>query len=309
MNIFSTPLIVLFGAILFDLLLGELPNAIHPVVCMGSYIKFFWDKRLKQKKSLLFLSGVFLLLSGIILFSYFPLVLLPLLPPLVSTIISIVMLTSVFSIRALILAGREVKSALEKRDLMAARELTAWHLVSRDTSDLNEEEIVSSVIESLAENITDGFTSPLVFYSFGGIPGAWAYRFANTSDSMIAYRKGDFEWGGKTTAWLDSLLNWIPARLTGLLLCISAFIVKEDWKNSFKTMITRHGNTASPNAGWTMAAMAGALNITLEKRGDYILDGGDALREYTLIDRAIKIVIVTMIQILIVSIILLEVLN
>jgi len=303
------PSFILLSALLIDIVLGELPNKFHPVVFMGSYIKFLWKKRLSSSNKLLFLSGLLIIISGLVIFTTIPYFLIKILPLFISIVISVFLLKYVFSCRALIKAGKEVRNALCSSDLNKARELTSWHLVSRDVSELNEEQIVSAVIESLAENITDGFTSPLLFYSLGGIPAAWAYRFVNTSDSLIAYRKEDFEWGGKVTAWFDSILNWIPSRLTGFIICFASFLVKEDWKNSLKTMIKENKRTSSPNAGWTMASMAGALNITLEKKGDYILNGGNNQRVYQLIDRAIKIVVTTIILIVLISIVLLEVLN
>ncbi|MBI9098450.1 MAG: cobalamin biosynthesis protein [Spirochaetaceae bacterium] len=301
------PLLILSGAILIDFLFGEVPNLVHPVVWMGSYIKTLWHIRPGKNKISLFLWGVLIILTGLFLFSIIPHCLLLFLPEFLKILISLFMVTISFSMKALIRAVREVQSALESNDLPKARDLTSWHLVSRDTGSLSSEEIVSAVIESAAENITDGFTSPLIYYSVGGPPAAWAYRFINTSDSMIAYRKNDFEWGGKFTARIDDVLNWIPARISGFLICLSAFLLKENWKKSFLLMIRSHGKTSSPNAGWTMAAMAGALEITLEKKGDYSLSGGTHLRNFQLIDRALKIVNMTMILIMIFCIFLLEV--
>ena len=301
------PLFVFLSAIIIDLILGELPNRFHPVVWMGNYIRYVWGKRLKRTSTTLFIYGSVLLFSGIILFSFFPYIVLNKLPGIVSLVLSIFLLTTVFSFNALIKAAKEVQDALKAGDLIKARELTAWHLVSRDTSELSEEQIVSAVIESVAENITDSFASPLFYYSIGGIPFALAYRFTNTSDSMIAYRKDDYEWGGKMTAWVDDILNWIPARLTSLLIFISSVILRENWKGCFTTMKNQHRNTSSPNAGWTMSAIAGALNIRLEKKGDYVLHGGNHKRSFQLIDRAIKIVITTMTLLIVLIVLTLEV--
>jgi len=298
---------ILAGALLIDLILGEFPNKFHPVVWMGSYIKFLWKKRITRSVTLLFVWGVLIIISGIGIFGVLPYWILKLIPGIFSFIISILMFTAVFSIKSLIKAGLEVKKALSEGNIEKARELTAWNLVSRDMSQMHEDDVVSAVIESLAENITDSFSSPLFYFTLGGIPAAWAYRFVNTSDSLIAYRKSDYEWGGKFTAWSDSLLNWIPSRITGVIICISALILRKNWKNSFKVMVSQHGNTSSPNAGWTMAAMAGALNIRLEKKGEYILNGGNKNLEYQLIDGAVNIVITSICITLFFIILLLEV--
>lgn len=301
------PQLILLGALLFDLLLGEVPNRFHPVVWMGNYINFLWNRRINRSKSSLFISGVFILFSGVFLFFFIPQLTIAFLPLLFSILISIFMLTTVFSMKALIRAAQDIRNSLTNKNLPKARELTAWHLVSRDTSTLTSEEIVSAVIESISENITDSFTSPLLFYSLGGISAAWVYRFTNTSDSMIAYRKGDYEWGGKITAWVDDILNWLPARLSGFIICFAALIQRENWKNSLIIMLSKHRETSSPNAGWTMAAMAGALDITLEKKGDYLLNGGSQIRDFHLIDRALKVVITGMAIIIIFCFLILEV--
>ncbi len=302
------PQILLLGALLIDGIFGEVPNRFHPVVWMGKYIGYFWKKRIVKSERSLFLWGALLLFTGIVFFSSIPWCLNRFFPPFAACALSLYMLTTIFSMNALLKAAKVVRKALSEGDLVEARRLTSWHLVSRDTSDLSSEELVSAVVESVSENITDGFTSPLLFFVFGGIPAAWAYRFTNTSDSMIAYRKDDFEWGGKLTAWLDDIFNWVPARLTGLIICLSAYLTGEEGKNSFKIMLSAHQLTSSPNAGWTMAAMAGALNIRLEKKGDYLLDGGREERTLSKIDKAVKIVIGAMMLIVILCFFLLEVL-
>lgn len=298
---------LLFGALLIDLAIGEVPDKIHPVVWMGHYIKFLWDKRIGRSKAALFFSGTIILLSGGVIFYFLPWVIIRSIPIVLGFLLSLFLLTTVFSMKALIKAAHEVQKALSTNDLPEARQLTSWHLVSRDTSNLSEEEIVSAVIESVAENITDGFASPLLYFSLGGIPAAWAYRFINTADSMIAYRSGDFEWGGKVAALVDDLANWLPARLSGLFICAAAFIQKENWRTSFKVMKEQRKATASPNAGWTMAAMAGALNIKLEKKGEYLLDGGSESRDFQLIDRAVKILTKAMMLVIMFNFFLLEV--
>ena len=260
----------------------------HPTVWMGKYIRFFWKLNKVRKPPADFLWGVLLLLLGLLLFTaplFFLLQILRIHSSIITLLLSIPLLKVSFSVKYLFKAANEVLTALEHEDLDKARELTAWHLVSRETATLTREQVVSAVIESVSENITDSFISPVFFFFLWGVPGAWAYRFINTSDAMIAYRNEEYEWGGKPTAWIDSTLNLIPARLTALGIGLSAGLLKGySGSNSFTTMMKYHSETASPNAGWTMSAMAGALGVTLEKKGDYILTGG---RE-KLSSRAIK---------------------
>lgn len=133
------------------------------------------------------------------------------------------------------------------------------------------------MIESLSENLTDSFLAPLLCFALGGLPLAWAYRFVNTADAMIGYRNEAYEFFGKTAARLDDVVNWIPARIAGLLLVISARMTGLNAGHAYNTMKDQHTQTASPNAGWTMSAAAGALEVILEKQGNYRLSGGSSL--------------------------------
>jgi adenosylcobinamide-phosphate synthase len=176
--------------------------------------------------------------------------------------------------RGLVRAACQVAAALKAGDLCAARRLLSWHLVSRDTAQLPDYLLAAATVESVAENLTDGLAAPLFFYLLGGLPAAWAYRFANTCDSMLGYRDAQREYLGKFSARLDDLLNWMPARLTALAIVCGAALAGTDARRALAVMAAQHGRTASPNAGWTMSAMAGALGVTLEKVGHYRLEGG-----------------------------------
>jgi len=276
-------IIVLLLALLLDLKLGDPPNIIHPLILIGRFFSFggefvFGDRKLTTRNQFWF--GVFWTICGIGLFS---------LPfryltrqraihtpfHLSSFILHPLLLKPVFAYRGLRRAVTEVANALENDNLPEARRLLSWHLVSRATGNLSAEEIAGAAIESLAENITDSVTAPLLAYAVGGLPAAWAYRFVNTADAMWGYRTEEFEHLGKFPAKLDDALNWLPARLTGWLLVAAAWLLPPtSGRDAAKTMLAQHHRTASPNAGWTMAAMAGALGITLTKRDVYELVGG-----------------------------------
>lgn len=182
------------------------------------------------------------------------------------------------SSRGLDRAAGEVEAALRRADLPEARRLLSWHLVSRDTAGLSAEEVAGAAVESVAENLTDAFVAPLCAYVVGGLPGVWAYRFAQTADSMWGYHDEKHEWLGKPAARLDDALNWLPARLAACLLVAATWLTEGRTAGLSAWRIRREegGNTASPNAGQTMATMAGALGVTLTKRGHYALRGGDA---------------------------------
>lgn len=180
--------------------------------------------------------------------------------------------------RGLDRAAGEVEAALRRDDLPEARRLLSWHLVSRDTSELSAEEMAGAAVESVAENLTDAFVAPLCAYAVAGLPGVWAYRFCQTADSMWGYHDDAHEWLGKPAARLDDALNWLPARLAAGLLIAATWLIEGPAAaaNAWRTRRREARHTASPNAGQTMATMAGALGVTLTKRGHYVLAGGDA---------------------------------
>lgn len=189
-------------------------------------------------------------------------------------------------------AAGEVEDALRRGDLDEARRLLSWHLVSRDTSDLSAEEVAGAAVESVAENLTDAFVAPLCAYAIAGLPGVWAYRFCQTADSMWGYHDEAHEWLGKPAARLDDALNWLPARLAAGLLTVATWLVEGPTAaaNAWRTRRREARNTASPNAGQTMATMAGALGVTLTKRGHYTLAGGDATLTADALARSRRIV-------------------
>lgn len=195
-----------------------------------------------------------------------------------------------FSLRGLVTVAREVRRRLEAEDLPGARERVGRDLVSRPTGSLSPGQVASATVESVAENLTDSLVAPLFFFLLGGLPAAWAYRVVNTADAMWGYREGDLEYFGKAAARLDDLLNWGPARMAGLALVLGAWIVGEAATDAWRTMWREHGRVASPNAGWTMAAMAGALGVALEKPGAYRLGSG-ALPTGDAIGRALRVVV------------------
>ncbi len=143
-------------------------------------------------------------------------------------------------------------------------------IVSRDVRELDKPALISAVVEMTSESLTDSIVAPLFYWIIFGLPGAIAYRVINTFDAMIGYH-GRYEYLGKFAARADDVLNYIPARISGLLLVAAAFTTGADGRQAWSIMRRDHGRTESPNAGWTMAAVAGALGVELEKRDFYRL--------------------------------------
>jgi adenosylcobinamide-phosphate synthase len=221
--------------------------------------------------------GMFILLTGLTVTTGAALAisfLASLLPVWAGILLTALALKLTISLRGLDRAAREVQTALAAENLPEARRLLSWHLVSRDTSQLDASKVSAAAIESVAENASDGIVAPLFFFALGGLPAAFAYRFVNTADSMLGYRDTEREWLGKAPARLDDLFNFIPARLTGMFIVLSAYLIGNHGRQAWNVMWRDAHLTVSPNAGVPMSAMAGALDVELEKVDYYVLGKG-----------------------------------
>jgi adenosylcobinamide-phosphate synthase len=286
----DAPMIAPLLAYLLDRILGDPPNRWHPVAWQGRFLA--WAEGRLQGSGIRgqgsvgvdlarFAWGASALAAGMALSAGAAWGLMRVarsLPWPLRLLIEAGLLKLTLSSHGLDRAAGEVEAALRRDDLPAARRLLSWHLVSRDTRELNAEEVGGAAVESVAENLTDAFVAPLCAYMAGGLPGVWAYRFAQTADSMWGYHDEAHEWLGKPAARLDDALNWLPARLAAGLLAVATWLAegRAAAANAWRTRCAQARNTASPNAGQTMATMAGALGVTLTKRGHYALAGGDA---------------------------------
>lgn len=284
----TSPLIL---ALVIDGLLGEPPNALHPVAWFGRFIQALEQRAPRDQPRLELLYGAGIALSGGTMAVLTARVLermVHLRQPnrseqprgishgsrtgvqrRVAWLLMAAMLKTTFAWRELIRAGERVRSELEAENPAGARQALRA-LVSRDTSDLDAPRLAAAVIESLAENASDSFVAPLLYYQLFGLAGAFAYRAVNTMDSMLGYR-GRYEFLGKVPARLDDVLNWVPARLTALSIVAVAQLVNANPRRAWAIMWRDHVCTASPNAGYPMSAMAGALDICLEKAQHYRL--------------------------------------
>ncbi len=258
----------LLVALMFDLLVGEPPNAIHPVVVIGRWFRLGEQLAPVEARPRLLWGAVWLLMGihlGRLIARRMP----------EHPVPQGIAVSTLLAYRALDHGVGEVQGALQRGDLAEARRLAGWHLVSRPTSDLTPAEVAAAAIESLAENLSDSVIAPMMWYLIGRLPGLMTYRVSNTADAMWGYRTPRYEYLGKAPARCDDLLNVVPARLTGLLIVVVAHLVTRRAGQAWRTAWRDHGRTASPNAGWPMAAMAGALHTTLAKRGHYVLGSGE----------------------------------
>lgn len=266
----SFPLL-LMGAFLLDLAIGDPRWLPHPVVLMGQFIA--WGERLlwsgKARHDLL--AGALLSLAliglsagvawGLVgLFSFLP-------SPL--AFVAIVGLASTtLATRGLLNALARIEVQLRAGDLIGARKALSY-IVGRDTGSLGEDKVLRASLESLAENTSDGIVAPLFYLALGGIPAAMVYKAVNTLDSMIGYRTDRYLYFGRFAARLDDVLNFVPARLTAVLMVLAAYLLRLDATRAMRVVRRDHGNHLSPNAGYPEAVLAGALGISLGGPSSY----------------------------------------
>ena len=283
-------LLILSIALALDLAFGEPPRLIHPVAWMGKFTSLWERGSIGRRPAAQFVYGMGISLFLIGLFAaptYFILYYLKSLSFVAYVIIGAALLKSTFSLRELRRVALRVKELLLRKELdKAHHELRS--LVSRDTQGLPKPLVVSATVESVAENTCDSFVAPLFYFLLFGVPGAIAYRVVNTLDAMVGYH-GKYEYLGKFAAKLDDVLNFVPARISALLLVIVAYLCREDGRTAWRIMLRDHAKTESPNAGWTMSAMAGALRTRLEKKGCYILGDSNNPLSPQLIGSGVKL--------------------
>ena len=210
----------------------------------------------------------------------------------VSILVSTVLLKTTIAIRGMEKHALAVMNSLEHDDLDTARNHLSM-IVKRNTKNLDKNHVLSGTLESISENTVDGVTGPLFYFSFFGIFGAFVYRIVNTIDSMIGYRTDIFRNIGWFGANCDKILNYLPARITSILMVVGAMILGIDWKKSYEIMRRDGKNTESPNAGYPMAALAGALGTRFEKINHYSVGEGSIELTKTHLRSAISLMKIT----------------
>jgi adenosylcobinamide-phosphate synthase len=276
-------------AVIIDLALGDPPNALHPVAWMGKVISLLEKAGLRFKPAGQFIYGIIITLFTTALFAvptYYVIFYVWRFNIIAGIVIAALLLKSTFAITGLRRAAQRIRDLLKEENLDKTRfEIRA--LVSRDTSKLSKPQLASAAVESVAEGLCDSLVAPVFFFLLLGVPGAVGYRVINTFDAMIGYH-GKYEHLGKFAARLDDVLNYIPARIS-LLLLVMAAAFKKSGRRAWQTARREHIRTESPNAGWTIAAMAGALNTRLEKTGHYIFRENGTAPSTGTIDNAVRI--------------------
>ena len=281
-------------AYVLDLIFGDPQNIIHPVQIIGKVIdigeKSLLEKKYKSDRKYKFFAGMILNITVISLtYGITYLIRRTSENSIILTVAEIYLMYTVFSINSLAREGNRVYNILKEGNIERARKDLSY-LVSRDTGTMDEKMIIRSTMETISENTVDGIVAPMLYMFLGGLPLSMTYKAINTFDSMVGYKNEKYMDFGKFSARLDDVANFIPARVTGILIVISAMILGYDYKNSLKIFIRDRKNHSSPNSGHAEAGVAGALGVQFGGRVSYFgkeVDKpviGDKIKDFELED-------------------------
>ncbi len=277
-------IVIIAFALGIDFVFGDPKNRYHPTAWIGTLIAKLTPLAKNQNTYVEKLGGIFVVAITVgvvvtllsILDAGISLLTTDWVTIVVSGIVVVILLKTTIAVRGMEKHAKAVLESLDQNNLDMARTNLSM-IVKRNTKNLDKNHVISGVLESISENTVDGITGPLFYFALFGLPGAFAYRVINTADSMIGYKTDIFKNVGWFAATCDTILNYIPSRLTGLVMIISAAILQNNWKESYKIMIRDGKKTESPNAGYPMAALAGALETKFEKINHYKLGNGEII--------------------------------
>ena len=262
---------ILLGFIL-DTIIGDPYKLPHPIRWIGSFISILEKlcRKIAKSNTMLMILGAILVFIVVFVSGGITLLVLKLASfnkyayLIVSSVICYYMLAG----KSLKTESMKVYKAFENNDTEGARKAVSM-IVGRDTQSLTKEGIIKAAVETVAENSSDGVVAPLIYMLIFGPVGGGVYKAVNTMDSMIGYVEEKYFYIGKFAAKLDDVLNYIPARISGILVIISAFILRYDYKNAFMIFKRDRRKHASPNSAQTESAMAGALGVQLAGDATY----------------------------------------
>lgn len=291
--------IKIWVAYILDLIFGDPQNIIHPVQVIGKVINV--GEKILLRKKYKFLAGVVLNIFTVsITYILMYLISKSLKISVFFLIIEIYLMYTIFSINSLAREGNKVYKILKEGNIEKARKDLSY-LVSRDTETMDKKMIIRSTMETISENTVDGIVAPMFYMFLGGMPLAMAYKAINTLDSMVGYKNDKYMDFGKFSAKVDDVANFIPARITGVLIVLASIILGYDYKNSLKIFIRDRKNHSSPNSAHSEASVAGALGVQFGGKVSYFGKEmnkptiGDKTKDFELEDikKNIKIMYVT----------------
>jgi adenosylcobinamide-phosphate synthase len=272
---------------MLDLIFGDPKNRYHPTAWIGNFIGNLVPLFKNENVNLEKFGGILIVLISTAVVGILLIALNLKLESIIENefvniiviiVVSAILLKTTMAIRGMEKHALAVTNALENNDIDEARVNLAM-ITKRKTKNLDKNHILSGVLESISENTVDGITGPMFYFALFGLPGAFVYRVINTIDSMIGYKTEMFKNLGWFGANCDNILNYIPSRLTAMTMVFGAMLLGHDWKNCYEIFKRDGKKTDSPNAGYPMAALAGALGTKLEKIEHYSL--GTDIQEIT----------------------------
>ena len=286
-------------AYVLDLIFGDPQNVVHPVQVIGKIISA-GEKVLLRKKYKFLAGAVLNIFTVSITYTLMYLISKSVKISVFFMIIEIYLMYTIFSINSLAREGNRVYRILKEGDIEKARKDLSY-LVSRDTEMMDEKMIIRSTMETISENTVDGIVAPMFYMFLGGMPLAMAYKAINTLDSMVGYKNEKYMDFGKFSAKVDDAANFIPARITGILIVLASMILGYDYKNSLKIFLRDRKNHSSPNSAHSEASVAGALGVQFGGKVSYFGKKtdkptiGDKTKEFELEDirKNIRIMYVT----------------
>jgi len=286
-------------AYVLDLIFGDPQNIVHPVQVIGKIISA-GEKVLLRKKYKFLAGAVLNIFTVSITYALMYLISKSVKISVFFISIEIYLMYTIFSINSLAREGNRVYRILKEGDIEKARKDLSY-LVSRDTEMMDEKMIIRSTMETISENTVDGIVAPMFYMFLGGMPLAMAYKAINTLDSMVGYKNEKYMDFGKFSAKVDDVANFIPARITGILIVLASMILGYDYKNSLKIFIRDRKNHSSPNSAHSEASVAGALGVQFGGKVSYFGKEinkptiGDKTKEFELEDirKNIRIMYVT----------------
>ena len=261
-------LLALLIGFCLDLLLGDPHWAPHPVRAIGALIaglEKLLRNMLPKSPAGELTGGVALVLLTLAIPTGLTVLLLwgcYLVSPWLALAVESLLSYQLLATKSLAAESRKVYDALKTGDLDKARYAVSM-IVGRDTASLDEAGVARAAVETVAENASDGVIAPLIFLAIGGAPLGMFYKAANTMDSMVGYKNDQYLYFGRAAAKFDDILNLIPARVAGVLMCLGGAAAGYDGKNAWRIFIRDRKNHKSPNSAHTEAACAGALQLWL----------------------------------------------
>lgn len=295
MELFLTMLAVLATAILLDLTLGEppwrSPIPLHPTVLINKLVRRILPFFRSENPTLERLNGILLTIIVVLITTATAYLILYITRPLffpLYFVLAAVILKLTICIKLETEMANDAAEYVKEINLEKGREIASL-FSRRDTKDLDEKQIASAVIESMAENLADFKLSPMFYYAFLGVPGAVAFKTINILDGTVGFKDKEHIHIGWFSAMTDTAANFLLSRLTAVLIVLAVFFTRGDYKNTWKIMKRDYKKVPSINHGWPMAAMAGALGVQLEKPGYYIIGERKQELSHEHIKKALKI--------------------